>query len=136
MLTFKPHKRRGFTLVELLIVVLILATLMAVGLPIYLSSVTDARKKACRANLQSIANAAQAWKVKHRARDFTELRMDELLPDLGATPACPDGGEYTLTTTGSVKNEQGSDITIQSGYLGISCSYGDHHGFIHGMMNR
>lgn len=115
---------------------LILATLMAVGLPIYLSSVADARKKSCRANLQSIANAAQAWKVKNRAADFTPVTMSDLLPDLGASPTCPDGGTYTLTTTGSVKDEMGHDITIQPGYLGISCSYGDHNGFIHGMMNR
>lgn len=135
-MTKRRRFRRGFTLVELLVVVLILATLMAVGLPIYLSSVADARKKSCRANLQSIANAAQAWKVKNRAADFTPVTMSDLLPDLGASPTCPDGGTYTLTTTGSVKDEMGHDITIQPGYLGISCSYGDHNGFIHGMMNR
>jgi len=129
-------QRSGFTLVELLVVVLILATLMAVGLPIYLSSVADARKKSCRANLQSIANAAQAWKVKNRASDFTSISLTALLPDLGASPVCPDGGDYTLTTTGTVRDEMGNVIPIPPGYLGISCSYGDHNGFIHGMMNR
>lgn len=121
---------------ELLVVIFILTTLMAFALPLYLSSVADSRKKSCRANLQSIANAAQAWKVKHRALDFSSLTMDDLVPDLGATPQCPDGGTYELTTTGSVKNEQGQDIAIQPGYLGIHCSYGDHYGFIHGMMYR
>lgn len=134
-LFFHP-RRRGFTLVELLVVILILATLMAFALPLYLSSVQDSRKKACRANLQSIANAAQAWKVKHRASDFSSLTMDDLVPDLGATPTCPDGGVYELTTSGTVKNEQGADITVPPGYLGIHCSYGDHNGFIHGMMYR
>ena len=52
------RNKKGFTLVELLVVVLILATLLAVALPLYLSSVADSSKKTCRANMQSIANAA------------------------------------------------------------------------------
>src|SRR3954466_9266496 len=108
MLKIKKNNRRGFTLVELLVVVLILATLMAVALPLYLSSVADSAKKTCRANMQSIANAAQAWKVKNRANDFTGLVMSSLTPDLGATPQCPSGGAYTILLTGSATDSSGT----------------------------
>src|SRR5882757_1201559 len=58
------RNRRGFTLIELLVVVLILAVLMAVSIPLYLSAVADSQKKTCRANMQTIANAVQAARVK------------------------------------------------------------------------
>lgn len=56
--------RQGFTLIELLVVVLILAILMAVALPLYLSTVHDSHLKACRANMQTIANAIQTARVQ------------------------------------------------------------------------
>jgi type IV pilus assembly protein PilA len=57
----------GFTLIELLVVVLILSILMAVALPLYLSAISDAQRKTCRANLQTIANAVQSARVKTNA---------------------------------------------------------------------
>jgi prepilin-type N-terminal cleavage/methylation domain-containing protein len=71
-------RRRGFTLVELLVVVLILATLMAVALPLYLSSVSDSGTKTCRANMQTISNGpkllrAHAIGAERRPRRNTDL---------------------------------------------------------------
>ena len=134
--TRQAARRRGFTLVELLVVVLILATLMAVALPLYLSSVADSSKKTCRANMQSIANAAQAWKVKNRAADFTTMTISALTPDLGAVPSCPDGGTYSVATTGSVNDEGGASTAIPTGSLGISCNKAGHNGFIPGVMTK
>jgi len=136
-LKISRRNKKGFTLVELLVVVLILATLMAVALPLYLSSVADSSKKTCRANMQSIANAAQAWKVKNRAADFTGLNMSNLTPDLGAVPTCPDNGNYTIVAAGgSVNDEGGSAKTVPAGSLGISCSVAAHNGFIPGLMSK
>lgn len=129
-------KKKGFTLVELLVVVLILATLMAVALPLYLSSVADSSKKTCRANMQSIANAAQAWKVKTRAADFSSLTITALTPDLGAVPTCPDGGSYSIATSGSVNDDTGASVAIPAGSIGISCSKTAHGGFIPGVMSK
>jgi type IV pilus assembly protein PilA len=128
--------RRGFTLVELLVVVLILATLMAVALPLYLSSIQDAGKKTCRANMQSIANAAQAWKVRTMAADFTTVTMANLLGDLGSTPVCPDGGTYSIVTSGTVNDSNGTAVTVPTGGLGIKCSFGNHGGFVPGVTSN
>ena len=137
MRTLKTNnRRRGFTLVELLVVVLILATLMAVALPLYLSSVADSAKKTCRANMQSIANAAQAWKVKNRANDFTGLTLSSLTPDLGATPVCPSGGTYTTAITGTELDVNSVTQTIPTSGMGVSCSYSGHNGFIPGVMSQ
>src|ERR1043165_7427437 len=66
---FKLNKK-GFTLIELLVVVLILSILMAIALPLYLNAVSNAEKKTCRTNMQSIANAVQANHVATRAAAY------------------------------------------------------------------
>ena len=93
------RRKRGFTLIELLVVVLILAILMAVALPLYLSAVADSETKTCRANLQTIANAVQASRVKNRLANyssFTGAVTVALEPDLQSVPICPTGGTYTV----------------------------------------
>lgn len=133
-MTIRNNNRRGFTLIEMLVVVLILATLMAVALPLYLSSVKDASKKTCRSNMQSISNAAQAWKVKTRATDFSGLTAISMLAgDLGNTPTCPDAGTYALITTGTTKDADNKDATVPAGGLGVTCTATDHGGFIPGV---
>ena len=52
---------------------LVIGILMAVALPLYLSAVGDAQRKTCRANMQTIANAVQAARVKTVAADYTVL---------------------------------------------------------------
>jgi prepilin-type N-terminal cleavage/methylation domain-containing protein len=100
MRTLKRSNRRGFTLIELLVVVLILSILMAVALPLYLSAVADSQKKVCRANLQTIANAVQAARVKANAADYSTFISGGVnttnLPDLNAVPVCPTAGTYSL----------------------------------------
>jgi len=101
------RSRKGFTLIELLVVVLILAILMAVAMPLYLSAVSDAQKKTCRANMQTIANAVQAARIKSGAADYGALITGGVsttnLPDLTAVPFCPSTGAYSLANGSSVQ---------------------------------
>src|SRR5579859_1755688 len=101
----KQSRRKGFTLIELLVVVLILAILMAVALPLYLSAVADSQKKTCRANMQTIANAVQAARVKNVSANYSSFVGAVSVtnePDLQAVPICPNGGSYTIVTSGSL----------------------------------
>ena len=98
--------KRGFTLIELLVVVLILAILMAVALPLYLSAVADSEKKTCRANMQTIANAVQAARVKTRSATYFAGVVDTAaatgtLADLQSVPKCPTAiaNTYTVSAT-------------------------------------
>ena len=124
-------KRKGFTLIELLIVILVLAILMAVALPLYLSAVSDSQLKTCRSNMQTIANAEQAYKTSNRAHVYTTTLTD-LNPNLGSTPICPSAGAYSvtistgantdgLTLTGAITAMPGSGLTslITSGVNGV-----------------
>ena len=112
------RNRKGFTLIELLVVVLILAILMAVAMPLYLSAVTDAQKKTCRANMQTIGNAVQAARIKGNASDYGTIITGGVtvanLPDLTAVPACPNAGVYSLANGSSA-----STATFK-----VQCNYG------------
>ena len=97
-------KRGAFTLIELLVVVLILAILTAVALPLYLSSVKDSEKKTCQTNMQTIANAVQAYKVRTRAAAYptisdvsTQVGSGNQLEDLNFAPKCPENDTNTYS---------------------------------------
>ena len=118
MYTKRSGSKGAFTLIELLVVVLILSILMAVAMPLYLSAISDAQKKACRANMQSIANAVQAARIKSGATDYGTIITGGVttanLPDLPALPICPNGGTYSL-----LNGSSSSTATFK-----VSCSYG------------
>lgn len=105
----RSTKKGAFTLIELLVVVLILAILTAVALPLYLSSVKDSEKKTCQTNMQTIANATQAYKVRTRAANYptitdvaTEVGSGNILEDLNFAPQCPENAtnKYSVTPVG------------------------------------
>ena len=103
----RAQSRKGFTLVELLVVVLILAILMSVALPLYLSAVGDSQKKVCRSNLQTISTAVQAARTRGLLVDYSTLmgpvRNDHEL-DLVTNPICPQAGVYTVEMGSSGDN--------------------------------
>ena len=107
-MTNRSNKKGAFTLIELLVVVLILAILTAVALPLYLASVKDSEKKTCQTNMQTIANAVQAYKVRTRAAAYptiadvsTQVGSGNQLEDLNFAPQCPEAGNhYSVTPVG------------------------------------
>ena len=74
--------KRGFTLVEIMVTVMIIAILLAVGTPNFLRSRRNAETSAVLANLSALDAAAQEW-----ANDFQKGPQDvptqqDLLPYL------------------------------------------------------
>lgn len=121
---------------ELLVCVCIISVLMNVALPFYISAATDASKKTCRANMQSIVNAAVAWRTKNRAISFSTLTLSALNGDLGSVPLCPSGGTYTIAYSGLVLDTNGTSQTIPTNGIGINCSFAGHYGYIPGVMSQ
>lgn len=65
----KHHRpQRGFTLVELLIVVIILGILAAVVIPQFNSAASESKEAAMASNLATIRQAIEMYKVQHDDR--------------------------------------------------------------------
>lgn len=98
------YQRRGFTLVEIMIVVAIIGLLAAIAIPNYARARTDAQRKACIKNLTTIESAKQVWGLEKGKTNGDEPSKGELYgADLyiKAEPACPAGGSYTINAIGT-----------------------------------
>lgn len=117
--------RRGFTIVELLIVILILAILMSVALPMYLGTLTSSERSACRANMETIAHAEQSYRARTSPYSYT-TDLTLLNSDLISTPTCPAGGTYSVVISSGTQTAQ-NGRTVPAGGLIVQCD-GDGHG--------
>ena len=96
------RKASGFTLIEIMIVVLIIGILLAIAVPNFVKARESARTKSCVANLQQIQSAKQQWAMDNK-KGSTDVPVDTDLYGTGkyvsgATtgPVCPSGGTYTI----------------------------------------
>ena len=102
-------KRKGFTLVEIMIVVAIIGILLAIAIPSFMRARETARAKACQENLQKIDSAKEQWALETNASNGTVLD-NSFLTDANVvgpegyikkTPICPAGGVYTVNPIGT-----------------------------------
>jgi type IV pilus assembly protein PilA len=98
-------RRAGFTLIELLVVVLILGILLAVAIPLYLSSVRNSGTRAVQANIRTLANAAQAYRVRTGVYPPTQTQTGFIGTglDLTSLPSGPGSTTYTLSGTSNTE---------------------------------
>ena len=71
------HKREsGFTLVELMVVVVIIAVLVAIAIPIYQGIQRTAAESAHDANVRTLKGAASVWFAEHGPTGVAQLTGD------------------------------------------------------------
>jgi len=90
--------RRGFTLIEIMIVVLIIAVLLAIAIPNFMKARDTSRAKACIANLRQIDSAKMQWAMDTKKVGTDVPVLLNLSPDyVKDFPTCPSGAvAYTI----------------------------------------
>jgi len=84
-------KEEGFTLVELMVVVLIIGILVAIAIPVFNAAQDSARKSACQNNLRVLDGATEQWAAADPDNDKDSL---------DGTPAAVDTASTTSPNAG------------------------------------
>ena len=98
-------KVKGFTLIEIMIVVGIIGMLAAIAIPNWVHARTTSQTNACINNMRQIFGATQQWALDNRKGPDEPVVLENVLPYLRNAVTCPAGGSdatfgssYTLTT--------------------------------------
>lgn len=103
--------KKGFTLIEIMIVLAITGILVALVVPGYLRAVENTRGQTCQENLAQIESAKEQWALEFKHSDGTSVNdSSAFLKDtnifgfngyIKKTPKCPASGTYSINSIGS-----------------------------------
>lgn len=111
-------KTRGFTLVEIMIVVAIIGILSALAVPNFVKNRNDANRAACIRNMQQLGTAMENFRTANDM--FLPDSFENIVgPDnyLQRMPRCPSGGTYSFSP----------DDNDETKAIKIFCSFGNGH---------
>ena len=116
------RSQRGFTLIELMMVVAIVAILLAVALPAYQNQMIRGHRAAAKSEMMEIANKQQQYLLANRAYATTVV-TNESMPEISYSLPDEVKTKYTLGIT--VDNTALPIYTLQFTAIGSQASDGN-----------
>jgi prepilin-type N-terminal cleavage/methylation domain-containing protein len=98
-------RRRGFTLIEIMITVAIIGLILGIALPAFVKSRTQARRQVCIENISQIESAKQQWGLEAGKKEGDAPAEGDLVGAnlyMKRMPECPGAGTYDLKSIGTV----------------------------------
>ena len=116
----KMLNKKGFSLVELMIVVVIMGILIAVAIPLYGAITKNANNKTCANNIKLIKSNAANYKATYNENvkalaDLASMFDNKKMPDCPYGVASEDQIDYNVAIDGT------------NGAATVSCNYVDKH---------
>ena len=96
----KPRQNNaGFTLVEIMIVVIIIGLLALIAVPQLARNRNAAQRSACLNNLRQINGNTQQYMLENNTTAVPGTAAVATMFQTGSFPTCPGGGTYTMPAT-------------------------------------
>ena len=105
MLNKLQNRQRGFTLVEIMIVLAIIGLIVSIAVPAFLKNRRDAQGSACNGQLDAIFSAKEQIAFKMNVRPggpqiaVDTAQINSYLRGTDVTALCPGGGAYNVGAT-------------------------------------
>jgi type IV pilus assembly protein PilE len=99
--TTRPSRLRGFTLVELMIVIVIGAILLSLAVPAYTSSIRKTRRADAKTGLLELAGREERFLTTNPA-GYTTTPTDLGMPGIGPGNPIGTGGYYYVPAVGGI----------------------------------
>ena len=128
----RSSRQQGFTLIELMVVVLIISILLLVAIPMFLGARTRAQDRAAQTRLRTVLTAEKTWYTDQQAYTQTAADLMAMEPSLvldAAADANPTQGSvaYALVGTAVVlgtRSASGTCFYLEDAPTGPGTRYG------------